>query len=76
LRRLRLVGDDHLARDELWARADPDLPIDILLDESECVTAPAVYIRCPEVEAILDVAMHTLIRVAVEQVGERRREAR
>src|ERR1700722_3222469 len=72
LGRRRLVSDHDLARDPLRPGVDPDLPVDVLLDEGQRFAALSIHVAGTEIKAKLHVSAHGPVWIAVKEVGERR----
>src|SRR6476620_7062081 len=69
-----LVGDEELAGHRLRPTVDPDLPVNVFLDEGEPATAAAIDLGVTCYESVLDCAAHAFVRIAVEKICEGRRE--
>jgi hypothetical protein len=72
---VRLIGHQQLTGYALGPAVDPDLPIDLIVDKGETLTGSAIDLGFTSRESELDRSPDALVRIAVQKVGQRRRES-
>ena len=69
-----LIRDEELAGQRGWAVFDPDLPIDLLLSESQVMTQLTLYLAQPQIKAGTRLLHEIVIGIGIDQVRQGRPE--
>ena len=73
LSRKLFVGDDDLARDRIVTMVDPELPIQLLLDEGDMIAVHSADVIYAHILAALNLRIDPFARMAEIEALERNR---